>query len=292
MAPSALIAIGGESWVHALDSDRVLRVLRRPQSPAALRRKQAFLAGLDGRLPFATQAIEAIDPDGGWTIERRIPGRSLLALLRTLRGEARAAALTRYAEAVDAIAAVTFPERPYGQVLADPAVTAPTWHAYLEAGLDGFIAANGAVIAALHGDVVALRRRALDLLAGVEARPPKALVHGDYFPGNVLMDPDTLAVTGLIDFSAWTTVGDPAYDAVGAVMFLEMMAEADAGDVDLVRNVIRARRGAAYDRPAPFYRAYFAFAMADPANADGPYPRLWPWAKTNLAALAGGTLAA
>ncbi|MBN9021267.1 MAG: aminoglycoside phosphotransferase family protein, partial [Rhizobiales bacterium] len=229
-APAALLAAGGESFVYALGPARVLRILRRPQDPAALHRKQAFLAGLDGRLPFATQRIEAIDPHGGWTVERRIPGESLLARLRTLGGPARQAALRHYAEAVDAVASVLMPERPYGQVLAEAPVTAPTWHAYLVAGLDGFIAANGAAVASLHGDVGALRARALDLLPGVAERPPKALVHGDYFPGNVMMD-TAPAVTGLIDFSAWTTVGDPAYDAVGAVMFLEMMAETSAGYV-------------------------------------------------------------
>ena len=289
VGPAALIAVGGESFVYGLDAARVLRVLRQPQDPATLRRKQAFLASLDGRLPFATPVIEVIDPEGGWTVERRIPGESLLTRLRRLAGRERAPALASYAEAVDAIATVTFPARPYGQILAEPAVTAPTWHDYLEAGLDGFIALNGATIAALHGDVEALRARALRLLPGVAVRPVKALVHGDYFPGNVMMD-DALAVTGLIDFSAWTTVGDPVYDAVGAVLFLEMMAEARAEDVALVRGVVGDRHGTALDRAMSFYRAYFAFAMADPANAVGPYPLLWPWARANLAALAAGQL--
>lgn len=285
METSALIAAGGESFVYALDEARVLRVLRRPQDPAALRRKQAFLAALDGRLPYATPVIEAVDPGGGWTVERRIPGLSLLSRLRRLEGDGRATALTRYAEAVAAIAAVTYPDRPYGEILAVPAVTAPTWHAYLEAGLDGFIAANGATIAALHGDVGALRARALDLLGGVAERPAKALVHGDYFPGNVMMD-EALAVTGLVDFSSWTTVGDPVYDAVGAVLFLEMTDEARPEDVALVRRVVAARHGDGFARSLPFYRAYFAFAMADPANAGGPYPLLWPWARASLAVLA------
>ena len=290
MAPSALIAEGGESRVYALGAERILRVLRRPQDPAGLFRKQAFLATLDGRLPFAVPAIEAIAPDGGWTVERRIEGTSLLVLLRSLRGRDRAAALTAYAEAVDALAAISFADRPYGQLLAAEPVAAADWRSYLRSGLDGFIAANGAAITRHCGDVAMLRARALALVGAVAAAPPKVLVHGDYFPGNVMIGGD-LAVTGLVDFSAWTMVGDAGYDAVSALTFLEMVEEAGPDDIALVRRVVLARHGETLLAPARFYRAYFAFAMADPANAAGPYPRLWPWARANLAALAEDRLA-
>ena len=86
-----------------LDARRVLRVLRRPRDVAALERQRVFLAEIDGRLPFATPAIEAIGPGGAWTIERRLPGTSLLVMLRRLGGSERRAALRSYAELVDAI---------------------------------------------------------------------------------------------------------------------------------------------------------------------------------------------
>ncbi len=289
VAPAALIAAGGESWVYALGRDSILRILRVPQPPAALRRKQVFLRNLAGRLPFATSEVEAIAPDGTWTIERRIPGTSLLVLLRALRGREREMALTRYAEAVDAIGAIRFPDRPYGQMLAETPTIAETWHDYLRRRLDEFIAANGAAIESHRGGLEMLRTMALRLLDRVAAVPPRALVHGDYFPGNVIVD--GTRVSGLVDFSIWTVVGDPLYDVIGAVIFLEMAEEATAGDVAVVRHVLRTRHGDALDGPAPFYRAYFAFAMADPASATGPYPRLWPWALANLDALAAGRLA-
>ena len=119
--------------------------------------------------------------------------------------------------------------------------------------------------------------------------PPKRLVHGDYFPGNVLIG-DDLRVSGLVDFSVWTAVGDPLYDVVGAAIFLEMATEATAEDVAFVRGVILDRHGDAVLEPGRFYRAYFAFAMADPVNAEGLYPRLWPWALANLGALKEGRL--
>ncbi|HET7716712.1 MAG TPA: phosphotransferase [Bauldia sp.] len=283
------MAEGGESRVYALDADRILRLLRRPRDVALLKRKQAFLAEIDGRLPFATPRIEAIGPGGAWTIERRLPGTSLRVLLRVLGGSERQAALLSYAESVDAIGTITFPDRPFGQILDEDPVTAGTWRGYLRLGLDRFIALNGTAITTVRGDLEALKASALNRLQDVAERPPKALVHGDYFPGNVLIG-DDLRVSGLVDFSLWTLVGDPLIEVIGTPVFLEMSDEATPGDIAFVRRIILERHGDAVLRPARFYRAYFAFAMSDPGNSEGLYPKLWPWAMANLAALADGRL--
>jgi aminoglycoside phosphotransferase (APT) family kinase protein len=287
VGPSALIAEGGESWVYALDARRVLRVLRRPRDVNALERQRTFLAEIDGRLPFATPRIEVIDPQGEWTIERRLPGTSLLVLMRQIGGSERQAALRSYAESVDAIGTITLPDRPYGQILDDDPLTAGTWRAYLRLGLERFIAWNGKAIAAAGGDVEDLRAKTLARLGDVDDRPPKALVHGDYFPGNVLVG-DDLRVSGLVDFSFWTLTGDPLIEVIGTPVFLEMNEEATTEDIAFVRGIILERHGDAVLRPARFYRAYFAFAMADPGNSEGLYPRLFPWALANLAALGEG----
>ena len=289
IGPPALIGSGGQSLVYALDAGRVLRVLRRPGDPAALGALAAFLAGIDGRLPYPTPRIEAIDPAGRYTIERRLPGVSMLARLATLSGDRRRTALANYAEGAEAIAAITFPERPFGQILAETPLTAESWAGYLRLGLDRFIAWNATAIADAIGGVEDLKRRALDLLEAVPEPAAKALVHGDYFPGNVLID-DRLAVSGLVDFSVWTVVGDPALDIVGAALFLEMIEEATAGDVAHARRLVLDRHGGAIVPAGCFYRAYAAFAMADPGNADGLYPKMFPWAIENLAALKAGTI--
>ena len=264
--------------------------MRTPADPALLASKRTFLASIDGRLPFATPAIEAIAADGGWTVERRIPGTSLLALLRRIEGEARQTALVSYAESADAIAAIACPDRPYGQLLDPHPIRTENWRGYLRLGLARFIDWNGAAIAQHGGDVAALRDAALALIDGVPDTPPRVLVHGDYFPGNVMIGAD-FRVSGLVDFSAWTMVGDPLYDAIGAAIFLEMTAEATAADIALVRQMVLARHGDAVRARGQFYRAYFAFAVADPRAETGPYPQLWPWSLANLAVLADGRLA-
>ena len=206
--PEALIGSGGQSWVFALDASRIVRVLKRQPEPGALRTLQRFLAGIEGRLPFPTSVILEIAENESYTIERRLPGMSMLALLPKLSGDERRLALTNFAVAAEAVGSVMLDGRPYGQILGNVPLVGDRWTTYLGKSLDRFIAANGRVIAERIGPVELLREKALALLAEV-GEPGKSLVHGDFFPGNVLLD-ERLDVSGLVDFSGFTVVGDPA----------------------------------------------------------------------------------
>ena len=267
----------------------MLRVLRRPGDAAELARLQSFLAGIDGRLDVPTAVIEAIDAKGRFTIERRLAGTSLLALLPRLHGAKRRRAISAYVAGAEATGRLLLPDRPYGQILAPAAITAATWPGFFRLSLDHWLARNGATIAAATGSVARVSANALALAAALPERPRKGLAHGDYFPGNVLLD-EALSVTGLVDFSVFTLAGDPLYDAITAALFLEMIEEAEADDVALARHLVVERHGEAILPAARFYRAYAAILMADPANAAPPYPRLFAWSVANLKALAAGRM--
>jgi aminoglycoside phosphotransferase (APT) family kinase protein len=268
--------------------DQIVRVYREPAAVAAIERLSAFLASIDGKAAIPTPRILSIDPAGRFTIERRLPGISFLRRLPNLRGEPRRTAISRFVSGAGALAKITYDSQPYGHVLARDPVRAETWIGFLVASLDRMIARHGTTIAAEVGDPAALRAAAMALSAGIDERPPKTLVHGDYFAGNVLID-DALAVSGLVDFSSYTLVGDPAYDLLTAPIFLEMINETTPADFALAQHIARTRTGKD-PRPAAFYRAYAAFAMADPLFALPPYPRLYPWAIANLKRLAKGEL--
>jgi aminoglycoside phosphotransferase (APT) family kinase protein len=290
VAPADFIDQGRESAVYALGGERIARVFRTPQDPAALARLQAFLAGIDGRLRVATPRIETIDAGGRYTIERRLAGTSLLRRLPRLEGAERSAALRNFVAAADVPAALTLADKPYGHLLEARPLAADTWTAFLAACLERALARNRATIARAAGDAAAVRRRALALLDTLPARPRKALVHGDWFAGNVLLG-DDLAVSGIVDFGVYTMVGDPLYDAATAALFLEMTDAATAADAAAAGAFARQRHGDAIVATARFCRLYAAVTMADPAYAAPPHTGLHAWSLATLKAVATGELA-
>ena len=103
----------------------------------------------------------------------------------------------------------------------------------------------------------------------------------------MLLDPK-LEVSAVIDFSLFTLVGDPLLDAAAAMLFVETSEPFTTADGALVRRLALARFGRRLAEAEPFYRAYFAFFLANPEFALPPYPRLYAWSLASLSALAGG----
>ncbi|HVY19409.1 MAG TPA: aminoglycoside phosphotransferase family protein [Bauldia sp.] len=290
VGPADLIGEGGESRVYALGADEVLRVPRTANFGGASReRLQSFLAHIAGRLPFATPEILEIGPDEAWTIERRLPGRSMLALLRTMHDDHRDRALRNYVTALDGFGTIRLDTFPYGHLLAEPSTKADDWRTFLWETLIAFRTRNRVTIAQEAADPYALFEKAADMLDALPLLPAKVLVHGDYFPGNVLLD-DELRVSAVLDFGTYTVCGDPALDLAVAYQTLELIEECTADDARFVRDLIMERHGDELGPAFQFYRAYLAFSMADPANANPPYPKLYGWAMAMLKLLAADRL--
>lgn len=286
LSETDLVGEGGESVVYALGHDHVLRMPKsRPFEPGSRARLKAFLDAIAGKLPFATPTIEEIGPDEDYTIETRLPGRSLAAFLKTAGDDARDHALRNYVAAIDAFRTVEFPDHPYGHMLAAAPVTADNWRTFTRASLARFRSAHRVAIAHDVGDPYRLFDKAADMIDHLPAYPPKALVHGDYFPGNVLIG-ENLTITGVIDFGPFTVAGDPMLDLAVSYLTLELIEECTADDARFVRELIVERRGQEIVPALRFYRAYLAFSMADPANIAAPYPRLYGWSVAMLKLLA------
>jgi aminoglycoside phosphotransferase (APT) family kinase protein len=280
-----LVGVGGESNVYALGADRILRIPRsRGPDAAKFADIKVFLDGIAGRLPFATPAIEEIASDGSYVIEKRLRGRAMSDILLDLDGERRRTAFGNYVAAIDAIGTIALPDRPYGHLLAPAPVTADDWPTFARRNLERFLKRNRATIAREAGDPDRLFAKALDLSAALPALPPKVLVHGDYFTGNVLLD-DRLEVSAVIDFGVYTVVGDRTLDFASAYFPCEVTRESRPQDAGLVRDLLVERHGSGISPAIRFYRALFAFEMADPAYAAEPYPKLFGWSIAMLKAL-------
>lgn len=290
IGPDDLIGEGGESFVYGLGADAVLRLPKQPNFDGQSReRLQVFLEHIAGQMPFATPEILEIGPDEAWTVERRLPGRSMLEMLRTLDDDRRDKAFRNYVAAIDGFGAIRLDAFPYGHLLAKAPVVADDWRTFLWETLIGFRTRNRVTIAHEAGDPYALFEVAADMIAALPTWPAKVLVHGDYFPGNVLLD-DKLNVSAVLDFGTLTTCGDPTLDLAVSYLTLELIEECTADDARFVRDLIVERHGEEIMPALRFYRAYLAFSMADPANTAPPYPKLYGWAMAMLKLLAADRL--
>lgn len=254
-----LLGEGWESRIYALGTDRILKIPHPdPGAETVVRAQQAFALSLPP-LPFAVPRVREITHIGDTliTIEDRIPGRSLAEILPGLTGERRKLALAAYLAVAEAMAGVRW-EGEYGDLLVPVPVRRPHWGEYLAARLKDF--ADDAVLA---GDILDLGAIAGRLTARLLALPDpeKCVVHGDIWPPNVMMD-DDLRVTGLIDFSFTTRVGDSLMDLAGAVYFLQIANPHGPEDTSFLMELIEARHGIAVRDRLALYAVWFAFSFA------------------------------
>ena len=282
--PDALIARGGESTVYALDEERVLAIHR-----GASRGSVELLAQFYGTLernvaPFDVPAILEIGQVGEtvFTIERRLRGVSLETALATLRGRERVRALTSFSEAVVAIRHLKKTlNQQFGDLLRPDPLQTESWSEYLDRKVDEVLESSEDE---LRRDVPGFERRVeawRACLPTVAVSTPR-LVHGDYFPGNVLVD--GTSVVGVIDFSPHSVAGDPRLDEVGAVV-LVTTGRGTAKDADVVRARLEQHGDADLAALFDFYRTYLSLYFS-PSWAFSP--RLYQWCVDNLSAESGG----
>ncbi|MCB1496699.1 MAG: aminoglycoside phosphotransferase family protein [Bauldia sp.] len=283
-----LLGAGSESWVYALDDERILRIRRQPAELDRLRALASFLERIAGRLPFDTPEILSIEADGA-TIERRLAGRPMTEALDRLEGDGRRRALSNYFGAAVAIRSITMDDQPFGALLDPDKGTAPGWRTFLSASIDRSAMRYQARLEAAFGNVATLVDKARERLAAVPESPDKTLAHGDFLPGNVMIG-DDLEVSAVLDFGAWTLVAEPSYDATGAAMFCEVTNECRPADWTFLRSLLLDGSNQAAIDVMTAYRVYFAFTLFDPMDAAGLYPKLYPWNVRTLGGLSDGTV--
>lgn len=255
-----LLGSGWESTIYALGTDRILRIPR-PEagSEKQARARAAFTANLP-TLPFAVPNVREIARIDGqlYLVEDRIEGQSMAALLPTLSGERRATALRAYLAAAEAMSVAITPGQPVGDLLLDRPRRCDRWSNYLIGRVR--VAADDAVLAAAVPGLAGIVERFIARLAAIPD-PDRCIVHGDIWPPNV-MTSDALRVTGLIDFSFTTRIGDHLMDLAGACHFLLAAKSPSQADHDVVRQLILAKHGPAVLDLIDLYPVWFAFDFA------------------------------
>ncbi len=243
----------------------IVRFPRHPQAVATLTREVAVLRRLQGRLPLPipnpTLTVEA--PESAtvrWMAYPRIPGEPLwddeLHALPATAQQQIARQLAGFLQTLHAL--------PIGAFGADLPVRDEAQHwdalfAAFRAELYPFMRPDAqSAIDALH----------VEIMADLRARPPyPALIHGDFGGGNILYDPATHQVTGVIDFGS-VAIGDPAID----IAALSCYGEAVVAHGALVYPAIATMlpRARLYQATFALQQALWAIRAGDAAAfADG-----------------------
>lgn len=268
--------------MYALGDDRVLRITHRSTSDHIKELRDFYAQLATPRTAFALpEIIEQGELEGvHFTVERRIPGSSLGDLLATLEGDDRRRALTSYLDVAEQVQTLSVPAEPaYGEVMGADPVRRDRWDQFLRVRVRRAIAQSRRDLAGAGVDVDdALRFLFAEIDRLLDPLPARRLVHGDYFPGNVIVG-DDLRVTGVIDFSWITMVGDATMDFCGAVIFIDVVRGYRPDDVRFVEQLASDRRGPEIRDLIRLYRLYYGFFFSPYRKDD---ERLFQWCVVNI----------
>lgn len=253
---------GDEAEVYALGADRVVKLFKPTVDPLGLDRRLAFYASLDAStVPFAVPRIIELNEEGGcrYTIEVRIPGRSLIDTLPHLDEARRSYAIMAYADAATEIGRIGCPRPGFGDMVSVPPLVAPSWSEFIVARAKADLNQNrGRINLAIDQPERAIDR--LEQLSSGRLDVEPGLVLGDYHPANVMVD-DRGHVTGVVDFSGLTLFGDPRLDMAASVLNLNGLDGVTALDREAVLG--RLRKAGLHEDDLELYRLYSAFRFLD-----------------------------
>jgi aminoglycoside phosphotransferase len=104
--------------------------------------------------------------------------------------------------------------------------------------------------------------------------PGAVLVHGDYGPNNVLLDPAAREVTAVVDWE-WAHTGDPVEDLAWCEWIIRMHHPACAGDLDALFSTYGHRPGWAARQRAMVSRCRYYLDLSQRSDPGSYGARQW-----------------
>ena len=193
-----------------------------------------------------------------YAVERRLPGRSVLDELATIRGPRRARLVEAYMDVVGALGDLALETRAgFGDLMSGAPITTTTWRGFLEDRAGANLSRSLPEFAAVDARAIA---------AQLPDAPRADFVHLDAFAGNVLTD--GTRITAVLDVGATSLAGDRRIDPLSAAVYLAsptITPVATAADVAVARSWLRAAGLDGWFEPARrWLGAYWSFAFDDP----------------------------
>lgn len=224
------LARGMEAEVYRYGADAVLKIYGLTTSSASLRQLQYFYATINrSSLSYALPSILHVADESAYTvtIEKRLAGTPLAERIKSIQPQQLESLFTSYIRVVLELATIAMPVTTATYKLSDPHQlgerTKGDWHVFLRQWL---VYQLQTLSPAFKRDVIELNSK-LDKMLAILNQPYQGsynLIHGDIFPGNVLVAPDGKPLA-LLDFGLFTMYGDPLFDAATAWVFFDMYNE-------------------------------------------------------------------
>ena len=230
LSPNELIRKGMEAEVYAIGSDTILKLYIGTTNLAYLTTLQNFYASFNqSAISYSLPYIQTVASEGDICIstERQLPGIPMSAILPTLTNKQMDSMMQAYLAAALELTNVQIPSDFDRYKLFDAdgisRRTNGDWHQFLTRYLTQKLTQ---VTYYLNKDVLNFAVKVKQLYT-ILAQPYTGnyhLVHGDFFPGNILID-KMCHVTALLDFGLLTMYGDSLFDIATGWVFFDMYDE-------------------------------------------------------------------
>ncbi|CAM3537600.1 aminoglycoside phosphotransferase family protein [Marinicrinis lubricantis] len=238
-----MLGMGMEAEVYAYGTDRVLKIYNGLTNTRKQETLKAFYDALrrEEAGPELPRTYSILQEEGRVvTMEKRISGKSLQDALPAMTREQQEAAMKHYLMAQLQLQKITiFPPLEGYKLFSDNKLSTTRqkdWYHFLKQYIMIKHEEAGFYFARDVEQYEEKLQRLLSLLSS-DYDGPYSLIHGDYYPGNVLVD-DEGKVTGVIDFGIMTMYGDPLFDIACGWLYFDMYNVLEANLTERYLNVI------------------------------------------------------
>jgi aminoglycoside phosphotransferase len=219
------IGEGQESIVYDLNDGRVLKVLKKTNMELIESEQLLYEKLANANLPIRFPRILHIGHvnDKNYLLEEKLDGEPMNKVLeRTPDPQNRLSLLCEMLLAVNHMRTIRFKDEPYGDIVATDPLRETNWITFLKHKVNEAYAEQQDEIDKANpfgNNFMEHFERRVDELLG-NATIEKVLVHGDYWPNNLLVQDGV--VTGIIDFGGTkihSMVGDYLIDVASGLEF-------------------------------------------------------------------------
>lgn len=276
-----LLGKGVESVVYKYRKDKVVRILKDTNIGYldSLKKLQESInnSGLSVKTP---QIINiGVYKETVYSIEKRFEGENLSKIIDSFTDQQKGLAVLNYFNVLPEFSKVKVNNYKFGQLLnTKDKISEDEWSEFLNKKVrqKTDLVKNQLIkdVANFEKKLGVFEKIASTKLTNID----KNLVHGDYFYDNVMVN-NKQEITGVLDFSGWTTVvGDFRLDVAGSIIFLEHSEKFIKYQKELT-EIAKERSGEDIEWFIDFYRIYYCLFLSDSYLYLKP---LYKWCVKNL----------